>query len=293
MTPAFGAETLRGEHGVYSLAATVREWRARHDQQSVRLRLVDPFALFEVPTGSPFGAAPEVVILTSLDPAAVQAASRAEGDVLLLWPEDREPETAPLAALITALRSDRPAARIDIALPRRADAAERLFEAGARGLIGGPGLEDWPAVLERHRRAQSLGFESDLVLPFGSTLSSDVTEDRLQSLAQLQAETGRVRAVTPLPVGSPDAPRDSVTTGVEDLCWIATVRSALPPTTRVRADWPTLTPRGAQLALTFGADEIIGLAGPETPPGTEDHPATLTHGRLEKLVRDAGLEIES
>ncbi|MEQ8765857.1 MAG: hypothetical protein RL885_18200 [Planctomycetota bacterium] len=272
---------------VFALAAEVRRYRAEHGLGQVRVRLVELIEIGGPRPGSPLGGLTEVIRVDQPDFEMVREGLRSHGDLQIVWPQDHVPDISALAALVSGL-AEQPR-QIDIA-PLPAADLERLYEAGARGLIAS-GLED--ADLELHRQAHAIGFESDLCLPFGTAVPSKSIARRLDALAALQAETGRLRAVAPYPIGPADVPRDGATTGVEDLKIIAVTRLAMPPRTRVRADWPALTPRGAQLALTFGADEIIGLAGPESEPGTEDRPAALTQGRLKRLVADTGLSIET
>jgi len=82
------------------------------------------------------------------------------------------------------------------------------------------------------------------------------------------------------------------TTGTQDLREIAVARLLLDNIPHVKAYWVMISPGLAQVALSYGADDVDGTviaeeiahdAGAKTPQG-------LTQGDLERLIREAGYE---
>jgi aminodeoxyfutalosine synthase len=82
------------------------------------------------------------------------------------------------------------------------------------------------------------------------------------------------------------------TTGTQDLREIAVARLLLDNIPHIKAYWVMISPGLAQIALSYGADDVDGTviaeeiahdAGAKTPQG-------LTQGDLERLIREAGYE---
>ncbi|HYX68277.1 MAG TPA: aminofutalosine synthase MqnE, partial [Terriglobales bacterium] len=82
------------------------------------------------------------------------------------------------------------------------------------------------------------------------------------------------------------------TTGMLDLRQIAVGRLVLDNFAHIKAYWQMMTPKIAQIALRFGADDLDGTvieekiyhdAGATTPQG-------LRRQELERLIREAGRE---
>ena len=134
------------------------------------------------------------------------------------------------------------------------DAAARLASAGLTSLAEVPvdriddvytavrdvmagGLQAWRAVVER--------------------ATWDARLDLIERVAALQRETGALRAFAPLPrVDDPEAP----STGFDDVRTIAAAR-LLCEVPHIQVDWPLYGPKLAQVALTYGADDIDGVSG--------------------------------
>ena len=95
---------------------------------------------------------------------------------------------------------------------------------------------------------------------------------------------GPVVAVHPLPLAL-NAFRP--TTGYDDVRTVALTRLALPPTVAVQVDWPRYGPKLAQVALTFGADDLYGA------PAGDDQSEGWRRGALLEIARNveaAGFE---
>jgi aminodeoxyfutalosine synthase len=79
----------------------------------------------------------------------------------------------------------------------------------------------------------------------------------------LQDEFGIIESLDPLP-SSLAAFRP--TTGYEDVKMVAIARLAAPNVPSIQVDWPRYGPKLAQVALTFGADDIYGVAASDEAP---------------------------
>jgi aminodeoxyfutalosine synthase len=102
--------------------------------------------------------------------------------------------------------------------------------------------------------------------------------------AELQDRVGCIQAISPLPMTlSTFRP----TTGYDDVKMVAIARLAAPNIPTVQVDWRRYGPKLAQVALTFGADDIDGVsASDEAPEGRRRAP-------LEEITRNiqaAGFE---
>ena len=95
--------------------------------------------------------------------------------------------------------------------------------------------------------------------------------------AELQDRVGCIQAISPLPMTlSTFRP----TTGYDDVKMVAIARLAAPNIPTVQVDWRRYGPKLAQVALTFGADDIDGVsASDEAPEGRRRAP-------LEEITRN-------
>ncbi|HEV2500043.1 MAG TPA: aminofutalosine synthase MqnE [Terriglobia bacterium] len=188
---------------------------------------------------------------------------------------------------------------------------ETLKEAGL-GSISGGGAEIFAPATRRkvcdhkigahawlkvHRTAHELGLHSTATMLYGHVESDEDRVDHLLQLRGLQDETRGFMTFIPLKfhpahteLGKDIGFRD--TTGFTDLKAIAVARLLLDNFPHIKAYWIMLTPRVAQVALRFGADDIDGTvveekiyhdAGATTPQG-------MTRPQLIRLIREAGLE---
>jgi hypothetical protein len=127
------------------------------------------------------------------------------------------------------------------------------------------GEEERP--IEEHRAAHAAGRPSEAAVRYGAGVAAEDVAERLLALADLERETGLLRAVCPVPAeGGADRPGSW---GVEDLTVIAAARLALPDVAWVRPHWPRLGAATCQLALAFGANDWV------LPPGERADPARL------------------
>lgn len=102
-----------------------------------------------------------------------------------------------------------------------------------------------------HRAAHLEGRPSEAVVRYGNGVPEEAVARRIAELAALAAETGLLRAVTPVPAeGSTERPGSW---GVEDLTVVAACRTALPEAVQVRPSWRHLGAPACQIAVAFGA----------------------------------------
>jgi aminodeoxyfutalosine synthase len=81
--------------------------------------------------------------------------------------------------------------------------------------------------------------------------------------AELQEEFGCIQALDPLP-SKLAAYRP--TTGYDDVKMVAIARLAAPNIPTIQVDWQRYGPKLAQVALTFGADDIYGVSSSDAAP---------------------------
>jgi aminodeoxyfutalosine synthase len=136
--------------------------------------------------------------------------------------------------------------------------------------------------LDVAREAHMLGIPSNATMLYGHIEGDEDRVDHLLKLRALQDETKGFQTF----IGLSFHPDHTVlehlpwTTGVLDLKQIAVARLVLDNFPHIKAYWQMLTPKIAQIALRFGADDIDGTvveekiyhdAGATTPQGLSRH----------------------
>ena len=148
--------------------------------------------------------------------------------------------------------------------------------------------------LETARTAHQLGLRSNATMLYGHIENDEDRVDHLLKLRSLQDETGGFQTFIPLAFHPDNTPLRHLpkTTGMLDIKNIAIGRLVLDNFSHIKAYWQMLTPKIAQIALRFGADDLYGTvieekiyhdAGASTPQG-------LRRSELERLIREAGRE---
>jgi len=136
----------------------------------------------------------------------------------------------------------------------------RLKHAGLDAVADLPldGMKDPVAVVQTLKEA---GFRQ-LRLTIGKA-SADARTSLLIRASELQEAYGVIQSINPLPLSlSPFRP----TTGYEDVKMVALARLAAPNVPSIQVDWPRYGPKLAQVALTFGADDLDGVSGSDEAP---------------------------
>jgi aminodeoxyfutalosine synthase len=186
------------------------------------------------------------------------------------------------------------------------DTLLKMKEAGVDSLPGGGAEIFHPRVrriicdhkvsgtmwLSIARTAHEIGLHSNATMLFGHVETLEERVDHLVRLRESQDKTRGFVAFIPLEfhpanTGLAHIPRPS---GFDALKTIAVSRLMLDNFDHIKAYWIMLTPRIAQIALRFGANDLDGTvveekiyhdAGATTP----EH---LTRAELERLIRAAG-----
>ena len=123
--------------------------------------------------------------------------------------------------------------------------------------------EEW---LEVHRVAHSMGLRSNATMLYGHVETFEHRVDHLLRLRELQDETKGFQAFIPLAFhpdgnGMKNLPAP---TAMDDLRTVAVSRLVLDNFDHIKAYWVSMTPKIAQVALSFGADDIDGTIVHET-----------------------------
>ena len=146
--------------------------------------------------------------------------------------------------------------------------------------------------IEVHRVAHRMGIKSNCTMLYGHVEKPEHKVDHLLRLRGLQDETGGFNAFIPLAYH----PENNYmglkyhTTGHDDLRHIAASRLVLDNIPHIKAYWVMVTPKLAQVALRFGADDMDGTVVEEkiyhmAGAGTAQQ---LSRSELERIVREAG-----
>lgn len=166
-----------------------------------------------------------------------------------------------------------------------------IFAPAVRSAIarGKESAEEW---LEVHRAWHQLGGRSTCTMLFGHVETRADRVDHLRRLRELQDETRGFVAFIPLPYQpeNNDLPVRTPPTGFDALRTIAVSRLYLDNFDHVTAYWVGLGLKLAQVALSYGADDLHGTIVEEhifrMAGGTS--PQHQTERELVKVIREAG-----
>lgn len=154
------------------------------------------------------------------------------------------------------------------------------------------GKADAAQWLEVMRTAHRLGIPSNATMLYGHVESVEDRVDHLLRLRELQDETGGFVTFIPLAFQPWEAPAMELpeTTGFDDLKAIAVARLLLDNVPHIKSYWIMITPRLAQVGLSFGADDIDGTVADEkiAHDAGASTPTVLSVQELVRLVREAG-----
>lgn len=182
---------------------------------------------------------------------------------------------------------------IDAGVDSMPGGGAEIFSEGVRRIICDHKIDgnEW---LEVAREAHKLGLKSNCTMLYGHIETPEERVDHLVKLRELQDETGGFVTYIPLAFHPDNTPLQHIpkTTGFDDLKSIAVARLMLDNIPHVKAYWIMMTPRIAQIAQRFGADDIDGTVVEEKI--YHDAGATTTQslrrGELLRLIRLAGRE---
>ena len=151
-----------------------------------------------------------------------------------------------------------------------------------------PGKE-W---LEVAKTAHRLGLKTNATMLYGHIETIEERMEHLDALREAQDETGGFLAFIPLAFHPKNTEMDSLsgTTGIDDLKNIAVSRLFLDNFPHIKAYWVMIGPKMAQLALSFGADDMDGTVKEEviTQMAGAQSGNAIGHRTLINLIREAG-----
>lgn len=183
---------------------------------------------------------------------------------------------------------------------------EDMIEAGLGSLPGGGAEIFHPEVREQvcgakastetwlnvHRTAHQLGLKSNCTMLYGHIDKPLHRIDHLIRLRELQDETGGFQTFIPLAFHPDNSRMDEIPkpSGFMDLKTMAISRLMLDNIPHIKAYWVMLTMKIAQLALSYGADDIDGTVVHEKiyHEAGSDSPQEMCVADLERLIREAG-----
>ncbi len=183
---------------------------------------------------------------------------------------------------------------------------EKLVDAGLGSLPGGGAEIFHPEVreevcgakastevwLEVHRTAHKLGLHSNATMLYGHIDKAKHRIDHLVRLRELQDETGGFQTFIPLAFHPDNSRMDEIPkpSGVMDLKTMAISRLMLDNFPHIKAYWVMLGIKTAQVALSFGADDIDGTIVHETiyHSAGADTPQEITVNEIRRLITEAG-----
>ena len=153
---------------------------------------------------------------------------------------------------------------------------------------------DTDSWLRIHREAHQLGLRSNATMLYGHIEKPLHRIDHLVKLRELQDETGGFQTLIPLAF-HPDNTKLGIerkiqkASGIMDLRMIAISRLMLDNFQHIKAYWIMLGIPTAQLALSYGADDIDGTVVHEKiyHDAGSDTPQELTVTQLRRLIEEA------
>jgi aminodeoxyfutalosine synthase len=145
-----------------------------------------------------------------------------------------------------------------------------------------------------HETAHRLGIPSNATILYGHMETYAHRIDHMERLRALQDRTGGFNAFIPLKYRMSNNSMSFLgeVNILEDLRNYAVSRIFLDNFTHLKAYWPMLGKENAQLALSFGVDDMDGTIDDTTriysmAGATDENPAMST-GEICRLIRDAG-----
>lgn len=190
------------------------------------------------------------------------------------------------------------------------DGLKFLIEAGLNSIPGGGAEIFHPEIREKicadkvdaagwlliHETAHKLGLHSNATMLFGHIEKYEHRIDHMRRLRELQDKTGGFNTFIPLKFRNKDNDMSYVleSSVVEDMKTYAIARIYLDNFPHIKAYWPMLGRQNAQLALSFGVDDIDGTIDDTTKiysmAGSEEQTPSMTTAELVTLIKQAKRE---
>ncbi|MDP3479531.1 MAG: aminofutalosine synthase MqnE [Desulfoprunum sp.] len=149
--------------------------------------------------------------------------------------------------------------------------------------------EDW---LEVAKTAHRQGLHTNATMLYGHIETMEERLEHLSALRAAQDETKGFLAFIPLAFHPQNTEMSSLsrTTGIDDLKNIAVARLYLDNFPHIKAYWVMIGPKLAQVALSFGADDMDGTVKEEviTHMAGADTEQAIGSTTLVRLIKEAG-----
>lgn len=151
--------------------------------------------------------------------------------------------------------------------------------------------EQW---LDIHEQAHKLGMHTNATMLYGHIEEFWHRVDHMERLRNLQDKTDGFQAFIPLKFRNKDNQMDHVpeTSVVEDLRNYAVARIYMDNFPHIKAYWAMISRNTAQLALSFGVDDIDGTLDDTTKiysmAGAEEQTPAMSTRELVELIKQVG-----
>lgn len=143
-----------------------------------------------------------------------------------------------------------------------------------------------------HREAHELGLRSNATMLYGHIEKANHRIDHLMRLRELQDETGGFQTFIPLAFHPDNTKLSHIKkpTGLMDLKVMAISRLMLDNFPHIKAYWVMLGIKTAQVALSYGADDLDGTVVHEKiyHDAGSDSPQEITVAEIRRLIEEAG-----
>ena len=147
--------------------------------------------------------------------------------------------------------------------------------------------------LEIHETAHQLGIPSNATMLYGHMESYAQRIDHLERLRQLQDRTGGFNAFIPLKFHNSNNAMSGIAevSVVEDMKMYAVARVYLDNFPHLKAYWPAVGRKLAQISLSFGVDDLDGTINDSTQiyslAGAEDQNPVMTVSQMVAMITEA------
>ncbi len=165
-----------------------------------------------------------------------------------------------------------------------------IFDEGVREIISGDKV-DAKGWLDIHETAHKLGMHSNATMLYGHIENYSHRVDHMKRLRDLQDKTKGFNTFIPLKFRNhnndmSNIPESSI---VEDMKMYAVARIYLDNFPHLKAYWPMLGRQNAQLALSFGVNDIDGTIDDSTKiysmAGSEEQNPAMSTSELVSLIK--------
>ncbi len=186
-------------------------------------------------------------------------------------------------------------AMIDAGLDSIPGGGAEIFDEEVRKEIAGGkcSTEQW---LDIHRISHNYGIRSNATILYGHVENYQHRIHHMDLLRQLQDETGGFQTFIPLKFRNQNNEMSHLpeVTVIEDLKMYAVARIYLDNFDHIKTYWPMIGKSTAQLALSFGANDIDGTIDDTTKiysmAGSEEQNPQMSTPQLIDLIQRAGYE---